>query len=39
MEVEAQKQGLQISNSRLAELQRLAGRNPMLARRLLRMRS
>ncbi|MGB5631234.1 MAG: hypothetical protein WBM86_00465 [Waterburya sp.] len=36
MEVEAQKQGLQISKSRLAELQPLAGRNPMLARKIIK---
>ncbi len=36
MEAEAQKQGLQISKSRLAELQPLAGRNPMLARKIIR---
>ena len=36
MEAEARKQGLQISKSRLAELQPLAGRNPMLARKIIR---
>ena len=36
MTAEAQKQGLQISKSRLAELQPLAGRNPMLARKIIR---
>ena len=36
MEAEAQRQGLQISKSRLAELQPLAGRNPMLARKIIR---
>jgi hypothetical protein len=36
MEAEANKQGLQISKSRLAELQPLAGRNPMLARKVIR---
>ena len=36
MEVEAQKQKLQISKSRLAELQLLAGRNPMLARKIIK---
>ena len=36
MEVEARKQGLQISKSRLAELQPLAGRNPMLARKIIK---
>ncbi len=36
MEAEAQKQGLQISKSRLAELQPLAGRNPMLARKIIK---
>ena len=33
---EAQRQGLQLSRSRLAQLQPLAGRNPMLARRVVR---
>jgi hypothetical protein len=32
MEAEAQRQGLRLSSSKLAELQPLAGRNPMLAR-------
>ncbi|VEP15190.1 conserved hypothetical protein [Hyella patelloides LEGE 07179] len=36
MEAEAQRQGLQISKSRLAELQPLAGRNPMLARKIIK---
>jgi hypothetical protein len=36
MTAEAQKQGLQISKSQLAELQPLAGRNPMLARKIIR---
>ena len=36
MEAEAQKQGLQISKSRLAELQPLAGRNPGLARKVIK---
>ncbi len=36
METEARRQGLQISKSRLAELQPLAGRNPMLARKIIR---
>ena len=36
MEDEARKQGLQISKSRLAELQPLAGRNPMLARKIIK---
>jgi hypothetical protein len=36
MEAEAQKQGLDISKSKLAELQPLAGRNPMLARKIIR---
>ncbi|MDJ0900579.1 MAG: hypothetical protein QNJ55_17390 [Xenococcus sp. MO_188.B8] len=36
MEAEAEKQGLQISKSRLAELQPLAGRNPMLARKIIK---
>jgi hypothetical protein len=36
MQQEAQRQGLQISRSRLAELQPLAGRNPMLARKVIR---
>jgi hypothetical protein len=36
MEAEAQKQGLNLSKSRLAELQPLAGRNPMLARKIIR---
>jgi AAA+ superfamily predicted ATPase len=33
MEDEAQKLGLNLSNSKLAELQPLAGKNPMLARK------
>ena len=36
MAAEAQRQGLQIDKSRLAELQPLAGRNPMLARKVIR---
>jgi hypothetical protein len=36
MEIEAQKQGLNLSKSRLAELQPLAGRNPMLARKIIK---
>ncbi|MDJ0636770.1 MAG: hypothetical protein QNJ34_26560 [Xenococcaceae cyanobacterium MO_188.B29] len=36
MEAEAQRVGLQISKSRLAELQPLAGRNPMLARKIIK---
>lgn len=36
MEAEAQRQGLKLSRSRLSELQPLAGRNPMLARRVIR---
>jgi hypothetical protein len=36
MEVEAQKQGLNIDKSRLAELQPLAGRNPILARKIIK---
>jgi hypothetical protein len=36
MEAEAQRQGLNLSKSRLAELQPLAGRNPMLARKIIR---
>ena len=36
MAAEAQRQGLTISKSRLAELQPLAGRNPMLARKIIR---
>ena len=36
MAAEAEKQGLQISKSRLAELQPLAGRNPMLARKIIK---
>ena len=36
MEAEAQKQGLQIGKSRLAELQLLAGRNPMLAQKIIK---
>ena len=36
MEAEARKQGLQISKFRLAELQPLAGRNPMLARKIIK---
>ena len=36
MEAEAQKQGLKIDKSRLAELQPLAGRNPGLARKVIK---
>lgn len=36
MQQEAERQSLQISRSRLAELQPLAGRNPMLARKVIR---
>ena len=36
MEAEAQRQGLQISKSRLAELQPMAGRNPMLAKKIIK---
>ena len=36
MAAEAQRQGLNISKSRLAELQPLAGRNPMLARKIIK---
>jgi hypothetical protein len=36
MELEAQRQGLEISKSKLAELQPLAGRNPMLARKIIK---
>jgi hypothetical protein len=36
MAAEAQRQGLQIDKSRLAELQPLAGRNPMLARKIIK---
>ena len=36
MAAEAQRVGLQISKSRLAELQPLAGRNPMLARKIIK---
>jgi hypothetical protein len=35
MEQEAQRQGVTLSNSRLAELQPLAGRNPMLAKKVI----
>jgi len=35
MESEAQRQGMTLSNSRLAELQPLAGRNPMLAKKVI----
>ena len=38
MAKEAQRQGLQLSRSELAELQPLAGRNPMLARKVVRQR-
>ena len=36
MEAEANRQGLNLNKSRLAELQPLAGRNPMLARKVIR---
>jgi hypothetical protein len=36
MQLEAQRQGLSISRSRLAQLQPLAGRNPMLAKKVIR---
>ena len=36
MEAEALRQGLNLSKSRLAALQPLAGRNPMLARKIIR---
>ncbi|MEO0738538.1 MAG: hypothetical protein AAFZ35_17220 [Cyanobacteria bacterium J06649_12] len=36
MQAEAERMGLQLSKSRLAELQPLAGRNPMLARKVVR---
>ncbi|WP_228016375.1 hypothetical protein [Leptolyngbya ectocarpi] len=36
MQAEAERMGLQLSRSRLAELQPLAGRNPMLARKVIR---
>ena len=36
MEAEAKKNGLSLDKSRLAELQPLAGRNPMLARKVIR---
>ena len=36
MEAEAKRQGLSLSKSQLAELQPLAGRNPMLARKVIR---
>ncbi len=36
MEAEAERQGLSLSKSQLAELQPLAGRNPMLARKVIR---
>lgn len=38
MQDEARAQGLQLSRSELAELQPLAGRNPMLARKVVRQR-
>ena len=38
MEQEAQRQGLQLSRAELAELQPLAGRNPMLAKKVIRQR-
>ena len=38
MAAEAQRQGLQLSRSELADLQPLAGRNPMLARKVVRQR-
>ncbi len=36
MEAEAQRQGLNLTKSQLAELQPLVGRNPMLARKVIR---
>ncbi len=36
MEAEAERQGLNLTKSQLAELQPLAGRNPMLARKVIR---
>ncbi|MFM7479344.1 MAG: hypothetical protein ACKO2T_27460 [Microcystis aeruginosa] len=36
MEAEAKKAGLNLNSSRLAALQPLAGRNPMLARKVIR---
>ena len=36
MAAEAERQGMSLSKSRLAELQPLAGRNPMLARKVVR---
>ncbi len=36
MEAEAKRQGLRLDKSRLAQLQPLAGRNPMLARKVIR---
>jgi hypothetical protein len=36
MEAEAKKNGLNLDKSRLAELQPLAGRNPMLAKKIVR---
>ena len=36
MEEEANRQGLKLTKSRLAELQPLAGRNPMLARKVIK---
>ncbi len=36
MEAEAERQGLSLSKSQLAELQPLAGRNPLLARKVIR---
>ncbi len=36
MESEAKKAGLNLSSSKLAELQPLAGRNPMIARKIIR---
>ncbi len=36
MEAEAERQGLNLTKSQLAELQPLAGRNPLLARKVIR---
>ena len=36
MQTEAERMGMQLSKSRLAELQPLAGRNPMLAKKVIR---
>ncbi|MGK7898440.1 MAG: hypothetical protein AB4372_33700 [Xenococcus sp. (in: cyanobacteria)] len=36
MDAEAERQGLNLTKSQLAELQPLAGRNPLLARKVIR---